>query len=47
MANGRKLIDAMLSAICFVPSIEVPYVLSHFSGNKLNSLPILLKEKAY
>jgi hypothetical protein len=47
MANGRKLIDAILSAICSVPSIEVPYVLSHFSGNKLNSLPILLKEKAY
>jgi phosphoglycerol transferase MdoB-like AlkP superfamily enzyme len=47
MANGRKSIDAMPSVICSVPSIEVPYVLSHFSGNKLNSLPILLKEKGY
>ncbi|MCX8492261.1 MAG: sulfatase-like hydrolase/transferase [Cyclobacteriaceae bacterium] len=47
MANGRKSIDAMPSVICSVPSIEVPYVLSHFSGNKVNSLPILLKEKGY
>jgi phosphoglycerol transferase MdoB-like AlkP superfamily enzyme len=47
MANGRKSIDAMPSVICSIPSIEVPYVLSHFSGNKVNSLPNLLKEKGY
>jgi phosphoglycerol transferase MdoB-like AlkP superfamily enzyme len=47
LANGRKSIDAMPSVICSIPSIEVPYVLSHFSGNKVNSLPLLLKEKGY
>ncbi len=47
MANGRKSIDAMPSVICSIPSIEVPFVLSHFSGNKVNSLPNLLREKGY
>ena len=46
-ANGRKSIDAMPSVICSIPSIEVPYVLSHYSGNKINSLASLLKEKGY
>jgi phosphoglycerol transferase MdoB-like AlkP superfamily enzyme len=47
LANGRKSIDAMPSVICSIPSIEVPYVLSHYSGNKINSLPSLLREKGY
>lgn len=47
MANGRKSIDAMPSVICSIPSIEVPYVLSHYSGNKINSLPSLLRNKGY
>ncbi|MFM8912843.1 MAG: LTA synthase family protein, partial [Flammeovirgaceae bacterium] len=47
MANGRKSIDAMPSIICGIPSIEVPYVLSHYSGNKINSLPSLLRAKGY
>jgi phosphoglycerol transferase MdoB-like AlkP superfamily enzyme len=47
MANGRKSIDAMPSVICSIPSIEIPYVLSHFSGNKINSTASLLKEKGY
>lgn len=47
LANGRKSIDAMPSVICSIPSIEVPYVLSHFSGNKVNSTANLLKEKGY
>lgn len=47
MANGRKSIDAMPSVICSIPSIEVPYVLSHYSGNKINSTASLLKEKGY
>ncbi len=46
-ANGRKSIDAMPSIICSIPSIEVPYVLSHYSGNKVNSLSSLLKDKGY
>lgn len=47
LANGRKSIDAMPSVICSIPSIEVPYVLSHYSGNKVNSLASLLKPKGY
>ena len=47
LANGRKSIDAMPSVISSIPSIEVPYVLSHFSGNKVNSLASLLKGKGY
>lgn len=47
LANGRKSIDAMPSVICSIPSIEVPYVLSHYSGNKVNSLASLLKTKGY
>ena len=47
LANGRKSIDAMPSVISSIPSIEVPYVLSHFSGNKVNSLASLLNEKGY
>jgi phosphoglycerol transferase MdoB-like AlkP superfamily enzyme len=47
MANGRKSIDAMPSVICSIPSIEVPYVLSHYSGNKVNSMATLLKRKGY
>ncbi len=47
MANGRKSIDAMPSVIASIPSIEVPFVLSHFSGNKINSMPNLLREKGY
>lgn len=46
-SNGRKSIDAMPSVICSIPSIEVPYVLSHYSGNKVNSLASILKEKGY
>ena len=47
LANGRKSIDAMPSVISSIPSIEVPYVLSHFSGNKVNSIASLLKQKNY
>ncbi len=46
-ANGRKSIDAMPSVICSIPAIEVPFVLSHFSGNRVTSLAELLKEKGY
>lgn len=46
-ANGRKSIDAMPSVICSIPAIEVPFVLSHYSGNRVTSLANLLKEKGY
>jgi phosphoglycerol transferase MdoB-like AlkP superfamily enzyme len=47
LANGRKSIDAMPSVVCSIPSIEVPYVLSHFSGDKINSLASLLKGRNF
>lgn len=46
-ANGRKSIDAMPSVICSIPAIEVPFVLSHYSGDRVNSLASLLGEKGY
>lgn len=46
-ANGRKSIDAMPSVICSIPAIEVPFVLSHYSGNRVTSLANVLKEKGY
>ena len=46
-ANGRKSIDALPAIISGIPSIKEPYVLSIYSGNKINSLPSLLKEKGY
>src|SRR5258708_15061865 len=47
LANGRRSIDAMPSVVCSIRSIEVPYVLCHFSGNKVNSTANLLKDKGY
>lgn len=46
-ANGRKSIDAMPSIFASVPSLQEPFVLSHYSGNNIKSLPALLKEKGY
>lgn len=46
-ANGRKSIDAMPSILSGIPSLVLPYVLSHNSLNKINSLASLLKPKGY
>ena len=46
-ANGRKSIDAMPSVLASIPSLQEPFVLSHYSGNKVKGLPLLLKEKGY
>ncbi len=46
-ANGRKSIDALPSIIAGIPSSETPFVLSHYSGNKINSLASILKQKQY
>ncbi|HEY2726131.1 MAG TPA: LTA synthase family protein, partial [Parafilimonas sp.] len=46
-ANGHKSIEAMPSVLCSIPSLEVPYVLSQYSGDKVNSLASLLKDKGY
>lgn len=46
-ANGRKSIDALPSILSSIPSIQEPFVLSPYSGNRVNSLPAELKNKGY
>lgn len=46
-ANGRKSIDGLPSVISSIPSLGVPYFLSPYSSNRINSLASLLKEKGY
>lgn len=46
-ANGRKSIDALPSIMASIPSSETPFILSHYSGNKINSLASVLKKNEY
>lgn len=46
-ANGRKSIEALPSAVASIPSMEVPYVLSHESNNTINSLATELGSIGY
>ncbi len=46
-ANGRKSIDALPSIMASIPSMGVPYVLTPFSGNRINSLGNILKSEGY
>lgn len=46
-ANGRKSIDAMPSILASIPSLLEPYVLSHNSLDKINTLATLLKPYGY
>lgn len=46
-ANGRKSIDAIPSVIASIPALETPFILSNYSGNKINSLASLLKKEGY
>src|SRR5690606_15915248 len=46
-ANGRKSIDALPSSVAGIPSSETPFVLSHYSGNNINSLASVLKNHHY
>jgi phosphoglycerol transferase MdoB-like AlkP superfamily enzyme len=46
-ANGRKSIDGLPSVLSGIPSLGVPYFLSPYSGNRINSLPSLLEEEGY
>ncbi len=46
-ANGRKSIDGLPSVISAIPSLGVPYFLSPYSGNRINSLASLLREEGY
>jgi phosphoglycerol transferase MdoB-like AlkP superfamily enzyme len=47
IANGKKSIDAMPSILASVPSLETPYIISHYANNQINGLPGLLKSKGY
>ena len=47
LANGKKSIDAMPSILASVPSLETPYIISHYANNAINGLPALLKDKGY
>lgn len=46
-ANGRKSIDAMPSALTSIPAMETCFILSHYSGNKINSPASLLGAEGY
>jgi phosphoglycerol transferase MdoB-like AlkP superfamily enzyme len=46
-ANGRKSIDGLPSVVGGIPSLGVPYFLSPYSGNKINTLPGLLAKEGY
>ncbi|MFN8240152.1 MAG: sulfatase-like hydrolase/transferase [Bacteroidales bacterium] len=47
LANGNKSIDAMPSIIASLPSLETPYIISHYANNSINSIASLLKKKGY
>ena len=46
-ANGRKSIDGLPSVMSGIPSLGVPYFLSPYSANKINSLASLLEPNGY
>lgn len=46
-ANGRKSIEALPSALASVPGLETPFILSHYSGDEINSLASLLAGQGY
>lgn len=46
-ANGRKSIDGLPSVLASIPSLGVPYVLTPFSGNSINSLGSTLQGMGY
>lgn len=47
IANGKKSIDAMPSILASVPSLETPYIISHYANNRVDGLAFLLKKKGY
>jgi phosphoglycerol transferase MdoB-like AlkP superfamily enzyme len=46
-SNGRKSISGMPSCVSSVPSLIEPFILSHYSGNKVSSLGNVLKREGY
>jgi phosphoglycerol transferase MdoB-like AlkP superfamily enzyme len=47
LANGNKSIDAMPSILASIPSLETPYVISHYANNSINGIGTLLKKNGY
>jgi len=47
VANGKKSIDAMPSILASIPSLETPYIISHYANNQIEGLASLLKKKGY
>jgi phosphoglycerol transferase MdoB-like AlkP superfamily enzyme len=47
LGNGKKSIDAMPSILASLPSLETPYIISHYANNDVNGLAGLLKRKGY
>jgi phosphoglycerol transferase MdoB-like AlkP superfamily enzyme len=47
LSNGKKSIDAMPSILASLPSLETPYIISHYANNQVNGLASLLKRKGY
>jgi phosphoglycerol transferase MdoB-like AlkP superfamily enzyme len=47
LGNGRKSIDAMPSILASIPSLETPYIISHYANNRIEGLAYLLKKKGY
>jgi arylsulfatase A-like enzyme len=46
-ANGRKSIDALPSVMASIPAGEVPFVLTPYASNKLETLPSILRKNGY
>ncbi|MDH4028131.1 MAG: LTA synthase family protein, partial [Nitrospirota bacterium] len=46
-ANGLKSIDSLPSILASIPSLELPYVLSQHSHNRINSIAGLLRARGY
>jgi phosphoglycerol transferase MdoB-like AlkP superfamily enzyme len=46
-ANGRKSIDGLPSVVSSIPALGLPYFLSPYSGNRINSVASLLKDHGY
>ncbi len=47
IGNGKKSIDAMPSILASLPSLETPYIISHYANNEINGIGSLLRKKGY
>ncbi len=47
LGNGKKSIDAMPSILASLPSLETPYIISHYANNQIDGLASILKRKGY